>query len=197
MRIAELIDEVKREREDIMFLLSLVASADSLPVAEADRLVQARKRLQRRRAKLDAHLVALRELQNGLAKRSRFLSLALYIVAGANALQLATKSPLIGSWLSTAALVVVFLFAFFRVTPFPNWRRIVLTIMSPLLAIGIAAAVPSLRQFLNDQGNAITTLGVLYAVLFALVPAGSGIGQQSPPAYPGGRADAPSGSAEA
>jgi hypothetical protein len=96
----------------------------------------------------------------------------LLIIAVLNLIQLAVKPLSQDSiLLSATLLILVIAIAFFRLAPvFQKWVRILFMLSIPLLLIFLAALYEPIHQFMNIHGNVITTLGVLYAVLFALVP---------------------------
>ena len=167
MQLAKLIDELENEKKDIEFILSLVNQVHSLPVAEIDRLQCSRDRLRCRIQSIDQNITSLKLSQARILRRTQILSGVLYAVALVNVLQLVVGSEWLTSIFACVVLVFVLLFACWRFAPLFKWQRIVVSILLSLFIVILCASIPITREFMNQQGNLITSFAAILAVISA------------------------------
>ena len=160
------LEDLKRERDNLSFVLDALSRVDTWNVEDIEKLKSAIQSLRSHTQSVAEQIRRIEDRQASSARRLKWLNAILYFVAGLSVLHLVVQAHI--DFVPKFAICAVLVLAFMKATPHTQWKRLLLLFLIPLTCVLVAFSVRPVRELLEQYTTPMTVLSLAYAILFAL-----------------------------
>lgn len=166
---------LEQSKDTIAFLLSLFSKVETWSVDDIDDVRASREKLEKEYEAVERQMELVRLRESSIQRRRRWMNTALYALACLNIVYLLLNAPY-NTIIPKLAICFVFLFALLKAAPGIASIRAIASLLLPLVVVLVLFSISPLRDYLHRFTTDIAVLGLLYAIVFALQPAGNDTG---------------------